>query len=308
MLANVVYVSVVVEFAVFAIFLHDKGFLTSFNLLNVLDEAAPIAIVAMGMVLVLSIAEVDLSVGSLVALSAVVTAMVLRDVGLVPAILAGLGVGVGVGLLNGVLVAVARVPSFLVTLAGFLAVDGLTRQISDNQAIAVDNTTFANVFGGGHVGRYSVLLIWAIVVIAIGQFLYRHTRFGAHVLATGDDQGAAKATGINTTRVRIAVFAISGLMAALAGQLYAGELRGAQYTLGSVTVLESVFAAVTIGGTSLFGGRGSVFGAGAGAVLLSMLQNGFILMGISPAGQQIALGVAIVVSVLLGRTGGAHEK
>jgi ribose transport system permease protein len=237
-----------------------------------------------------------------------VTAMVLRDVGLVAAIAAGLGVGIAMGLLNGFVIAVARVPSFLVTLAGLLAIDGLTRQISDDQSIGVENATFINVFGGGHVGRYSVLLIWAIVVVAIGRFVYRSTRFGAHVLATGDNHVAATATGINTTRVRIVVFVISGAMAALAGQLYAGELHGAQYTLGSVTALESVFAAVTIGGTSLFGGRGSVLGAAAGAVLLAMLENGFILMGISPAGQQIALGVAIVVSVLIGRSGGAHEK
>jgi len=294
-----VYPSVVVIFGVFALTLADRGFLTSVNLLNIATQAAPIAIMAVGAVFVLSAGEIDLSIGAIVAVAALATASVLQDYGLVLGLAAGLGVGLGVGFLNGALVTRLRVPSFLVTLAMMEIAIGLSRMIRDLQSISVTNVAYLRWFGSGEIGGVSGVVVWAGAVALVGLVVYGHTRFGAHVRAVGDSRRAAASGGINVTRVRIAVFMISGATAALAGVLYAGRLQAAQYTLGA-NDLFTVIAAVIIGGTSLFGGRGSVPGAVMGALLLAMLNNGLILFGLSVAEQTVALGLIILAAVVIG--------
>jgi ribose transport system permease protein len=294
-----VYPSLLLIFAVFAVTLSDRGFLTSGNLLNIATQAAPIAIMAVGAVFVLSAGEIDLSIGAVVALAALTTASVLPDHGLVLGVAAGLGVGLGAGLLNGLLVTRLRVPSFLVTLAMMEIATGLSRMIHDLQSIAVTNVAFLDWFGSGQLGDVSGVVVWAIAVAVVGYVVYGHTGFGAHVRAVGDSRRAAASGGINVARVRVAVFMISGATAALAGILYAGRLQAAQYTLG-VNDLFTVIAAVIIGGTSLFGGRGSVIGATMGALLLATLNNGLILFGLSVAEQTVALGLIILAAVVIG--------
>jgi ribose transport system permease protein len=286
-------------FVLFAITLADRGFLTSFNLLNVLYQSVPIAVMAVAMVFVLSAGEIDLSVGSVVALSALVCGVVLRDAPLVVGLLAGLGTGVAVGLVNGLLVTKARMPSFLVTLAALELVGGLARSITNLEAVAIENTAFTSVFGSGKVLGVSIQILWLLVIVAAGYVIYRHRVFGAHVRATGDNRQAAATSGIRTDRVRIKVMVLAGAAAAFAGLLQAGRLEGAQYTLGENDLL-TVIAAVIIGGTSLFGGRGSVVGAAIGALLLSMLDNGLILYGFDVSEQKIALGIVIVLAVAAG--------
>jgi ribose transport system permease protein len=294
----VVYVAFLLILAFFAITLHDDGFLTSDNLLNIARQTAPITVMAVGMVFVLSAGEIDLSIGSIVALAALVTAIVLRDVGLVPAVAAGLGVGAAVGLVNGLFVTLLRLPSFLVTLATMGLVAGLARWTTDLEAVAVVDDTFANVFGSGDVGPIPGLVIWTIAIVALGHFVYRHRRFGAHVLAIGDNADAARVTGIDVNRVRLAVLVISGTAAGLAGLLYVGRIQAASYTLGASDLL-IVIAAVVIGGTRLFGGAGSVVGALVGSLIMGMLTNGLILMGLDSNQQMVAQGVLLLIAISL---------
>jgi ribose transport system permease protein len=296
--AYVVYLAFLLILAFFAITLGDEGFLDSQNLLNIVKQTTPISIMAVATVFVLSAGEIDLSIGSVVALSALTAAVVLRDVGLVAGIAAGLGVGVAVGLVNGLFVTVLRLPSFLVTLATMGLAAGLARSITDLESVAVTNLTFANVFGTGDVGPVSSLILWTLGAVVVGHFVYRHRRFGAHVLATGDNTAAARVTGIRVERVKLAVLVLSATAAALAGLLYAGRLQGANYNLGSSDLL-LVIAAVVIGGTRLFGGSGSVVGALIGSLIMGVLNNGLILSGLSASEQLIAQGGLLLLAISL---------
>jgi ribose transport system permease protein len=292
----VVYVAFLLILAFFAITLADDGFLTSQNLLNIAKQTAPISVMAVATVFVLSAGEIDLSIGSVVALSALVCAVVLRDVGLVAGIAAGLGTGLAVGLVNGLFVTMLRLPSFLVTLATMGLVAGLARSITDLKAVAVVDETFVSAFGSDDVGPVPSLVLWTLGAVALGHFVYRHRRFGAHVLATGDNAAAARVTGIRVDRVKLAVLVLSAVAAALAGLLYAGRLQGANYNLGSSDLL-LVIAAVVIGGTRLFGGSGSVIGALVGSLIMGMLNNGLILAGLSASEQLVAQGALLLLAI-----------
>jgi ribose transport system permease protein len=292
----VVYVAFLLILVFFAIYLRNDGFTSSQNLLNIVKQTTPITVMAVGLVFVLSAGEIDLSIGSIVALSSLVAALTLRDHGIVLGILAGLGVGVGAGLINGFFTTVLRLPSFLVTLAMLGLIAGLARWVTDLASVAVVNERYAKIFGSGSVGPVPSLLIWSAVVVVLGWFVFRHTRFGAHVVATGDNVEAARVTGIRVARVKVAVLLLSGTLAALAGLLYAGRLQSATYTLGEQDLLP-VIAAVVIGGTRLFGGAGSVVGALVGSLIMGMLNNGLILMGLSASGQMIAQGVILLTAI-----------
>jgi ribose transport system permease protein len=292
----VVYITFVLVFVVFAVALHDKNFVSEYNLLNILRQSVPIAIMTIGFVFVLSAGEIDLSIGSTVALSAVVSAMALREYGLWLGVVAGIGTGLVVGLINGLMVTKLRLPSFLVTLATLSLVAGLAATITNTTAVPVVDKVFISLFGGGSIGPVSSLYIWLIVVGILAAVLYYQTRFGAHVRAVGDSRTAAANVGIRTDRLRLTVFLITGGTAALAGLLYAGQLRGAQYTIGSGNEL-SVISAAIIGGASLYGGRGSILGAFVGALLLAMLNNGLILLGLSVSAQQTALGAILLAAI-----------
>ena len=293
-----VFAAFLLLFAFFAVVLGDDGFTSETNLLNIVRQTSPVTVMAVAAVFVLSVGEIDLSLGSVVALSALVTAKVLQTEDLVLAVGAGLGVGLGVGAMNGFFVTVLRLPSFLVTLASLGIVAGLARTITDLQAVAVANDSFVNVFGSGDVGPIPGLAFWALGAVALGQFAFRHTRFGAHVVATGDSASAARVAGIRVDRIRFAVLVLSGASAALAGVLYTGRLQGATYTLGEQDLL-IVIAAVVIGGTRLFGGQGSVVGALLGSLILGTLTNGLILWGFSSSEQLIAQGALLLIAISL---------
>ena len=293
-----VYVAFVALLAFFAITLHDDGFLSQTNLLNIVRQTTPVTVMAVAVVFVLSAGEIDLSLGAVVALSALVTADVMQDHGAVLGVAAGLGVGMGVGAVNGGLVAVLGLPSFLVTLASMGVVAGLARTITDLRSVAVEDRGFIDIFGSGDVGPVPGLAFWALGAVALGQFGFRHRRFGAHVLAVGDNRAAARATGIRVDRVKFAVLVISGTAAALAGILYTGRVQGASYTLGEQDLL-TVIAAVVIGGTRLFGGQGSVIGALVGSLIMGMLTNGLILSGLSSSEQLVAQGLLLLLAITL---------
>ncbi|MCW2808871.1 MAG: Ribose transport system permease protein RbsC [Marmoricola sp.] len=294
----VVYASLVLITLFFSITLGNDGFLTSANLLNILRQTAMVSIMAIGVTFALSAGEIDLSIGATVALSALVVAETLRTQSLIVAVAAGLAVGIAVGLVNGLLTTKLRIPSFLVTLGMTGVVAGIARNLTDLQAVAVTNETYNFVFGSGDIGPIPILVVWTLVILLVGHLVYRKFAFGRRVLATGGNRVAARHSGINTDRVRIAVLVISASSAALAGMLYAGRLHGARYTLGEADLL-TVIAAAIIGGTSLFGGKGSVVGAVVGSLVMGVLNNGLILMGLSVNAQMIARGLIIIAAVAL---------
>ncbi len=294
----VIYVGFLVIFVTFAVLLRNDGFATPSNLFNIVQQTAPVTVMAIGMVYVLTAGEIDLSIGSIVAVSALLAAVVLREWPWPLAVISGLGVGAAIGALNGALVAYGRLPSFLVTLATMGVFAGVARRMTDLQSVPIQNDFFNAFFGSGSLFGLPSLILWTLVAVAVGYFVYRETRYGAHIHAVGDSARAARATGIKVLRVRFSVMVLSGMLAALAGLLYAGRLHGARYTLGEADLL-TVIAAVIVGGTRLNGGSGTIIGALIGSLLMGILNNGLILMGYQPSDQMIARGLIILIAVAL---------
>ncbi|MBB6465647.1 ABC transporter permease [Aminobacter carboxidus] len=292
----VVYFGFLAIFLFFAIVLKDSGFLTVRNLSNIVLQTAPATIMAIGLVFVMSAGEIDLSIGSTVAVAALAAAVTVNEYGLVAGVLAGIGAGLLIGLLNGALVAYVKLPSFLVTLATMGLFAGVARSMTDLRSIPVTDSTFTGFFGSGVFLGIPSLIWWTAIAVAVGHIIYRETRFGAHVLAIGDNARAASVSGISVPKMRLAVLMISGGLAGLAGLLYAGRLQAAKYTLGE-TDLMTVIAAVIVGGTLLNGGKGSIIGALVGSLMMGMLNNGLILMGLSVSDQMIVRGLIILAAV-----------
>ncbi len=294
----VVYLGFLAIFLFFAVTLADDGFLTTRNLTNIVLQTAPATIMAIGFVFVLSAGEIDLSFGSITAVSALSAAVVMQDMPMLAGVVAGLGAGLLIGCFNGVLVAYLRLPSFLVTLATLGLFAGLARSMTDLRSIPVINDAFTGFFGSGTLFGIPSLILWTLGAVIVGHLIYRESRFGAHVIATGDNPSAAEVSGIKVPRIRLAVLMISGGCAGLAGLLYAGRLQAAKYTLGESDLM-TVIAAVIVGGTALSGGRGTVIGALFGSLLMGMLNNGLILMGLSVSDQMMVRGLIILIAVAL---------
>jgi ribose transport system permease protein len=293
-----VYLGFVLILAVFSVTLRDSGFLTVDNFLNILRQTAFVSIMAFGMTFALSAGEIDLSIGQVVALSAMVAGVMLRDTNILFAVPAALGVGLVVGLANGLLTTRLRVPSFLITLGMAGIIGGLSRFITETRPVPVLDDTFTELFGSGDLGPIPSLLLWTLGALLVSHVVYRKTTFGRELLATGGNRVAARYSGIDTARIRVAALVICSLAASLAGLLYVGRLHSARYTLGEADLL-TVIAAAVIGGTSMAGGRGSMVGALVGSLVMGVLNNGLILMGLAVTEQMIARGVIIIVAVAL---------
>src|SRR3954469_1668798 len=296
----IIYIGFVVVFLFFAILLGDQGFLSSNNLLNIFRQSATITVIAVGMTYVIACAEIDLSVGSVAGLSSVSCAMALSQWGLVPGILAGLAVGLVVGTVNGGLVSLLGIPSFLVTLGMLGIAAGVAQWITDSAPQPILSDTFNLMFGGGNFGPIPGLIVWAAIAVALGAVVLNRTRFGRQVLATGGNRTAADFTGINTKRIKFQVLLLSATVASIAGMLYAGRLQSGRFQWGTGDELSAI-AAVILGGTSLFGGNGSVVGTMFGALLIGLINNGLILAGLESSQQQVVRGAIIILAVALAR-------
>lgn len=297
----VIYAGFIVIFIFFSITLSDKGFLDPNNLLNIVRQTAMIAIMAVGMTFVLSAGEIDLSVGSVAGLASVTTALTLAKFGLIGGVCCGIITGIVIGMVNGLLTTRVGIPSFLVTLAMMGIAKGTAMWISATAAVPILNKTYYSVFGSGNFGPVPGLLIWALIAAMIGHIALRKTTFGRKVLATGGSETAARFTGIKTHNIKMQVLVISSITAALAGMLYAGRLRSGRFQLGEGDEL-SVIAAAVLGGTSLFGGFGSVVGSIMGALMIGLINNGLILMGLEFSQQLIARGIIIILAVTVARS------
>lgn len=277
-------------------------FLQPSNMLNVLLTAAVVALIAAGQTYVIILAEIDLSVGAVLGFSAITTASVISQYGVVAGLAAGLAVGALAGLINGVLVTKAKMPSFIATLATMSIFAGLTLQFSQGNPVKVTDQAFLALGQGNLLGVPTPIWIMLVLGVLFGYILAR-TRFGRELYATGDNADAARLAGISTDRVKIMAFMISGVLAATAGFILTARLGTAQPTAGTGLELAAI-AAVIIGGTSLAGGRGALLGTLVGAVLLAMIDNGLNLLNVSPFLQSVVKGAVILLAVFVDRNSG----
>lgn len=276
--------------------LYNELFWSPRNLTDVARTASFMFVVAVGTTFVLISGGLDLSVGSIYGFSGVVTGLALIAGWAIPvSILAGLGTGALVGLVNGLVVTQAKVPSVIVTLGMLFIVRGLVLVFSGGAPVYPLPDAFVVLGRGALFGLPTPIWIAAIVGVA-GQFVLSKTIFGRRVYHIGGNETAAYIAGVPVNRTRIVVFMLSGLTAAIGGILVAARIASAQPNSGSGLEL-SVIASVIIGGTSLFGGSGSVFGTLIGTLLIAVLNNGMILMRIDPFYQGIVVGVIIVLAV-----------
>ncbi|MFJ9780409.1 ABC transporter permease [Amycolatopsis sp. NPDC101161] len=288
----------------------DLVFLSGENLFNVVRAIAEIGIIAVGMTFVILIGGIDLSVGAVLGLAAVGSAVLLVDdgFGVLPAVLVVLAAGLVFGLLQGVASAVFGIQAFIVTLAGLQVARGLARIWSGGQGVAI---AYGDGPGEAPVA-FSLLgertfnglvpipaVIFAVVAVAAIVFL-RTSAFARHVYAIGGNEKAARLSGVAVTRVKVLVYGLSGLLAALAGIIHAGQLNQGSPNDGSGYELDAI-AAVVIGGTALSGGRGSVSGTVAGALLLGVLNNVLALNSVDPNVQLLIKGLVIVAAAGLQR-------
>jgi ribose transport system permease protein len=295
---NIIYIGFVGIFIFFAITLGHKGFLDSNNLLNIVRQTAPIAIMAVAMTYVLAAGEIDLSIGAVAGLASVAAAMAM-DIGGVPlGILAGVATGLIVGVINGLISTRIGIPTFLTTLAMMGVAKGTSMWVSGTKAVPILSDGYNWFFGGGYIGPLPVLLFWMLVAAAIGHIVLRRTTFGRWVLATGGSETAARYSGVNTRNIKFKVLIISSFAAAIAGMLYAGRFQTGRFQLGEGDEL-SVIAAAVLGGTSLFGGKGTVVGSIMGALMIGLINNGLILAGLEFSQQLIARGAIIILAVAI---------
>ncbi len=288
------------EFVFFA--LTSDHFLTPENLLNVTLQTSIIAIIAAGMTFVILTAGIDLSVGSLVALTGVIAAWILKfnlppTVGLSLAITGGLLVGALSGVIAGFFITSFRVTPFITTLALMTIWRGLAYIWVDGRPIWGLPPIF-DMLGSGRILGIPFPSIVMLLVYLLAWFILQHTQFGRNVYAVGGNAEAARLAGIATRKILLLVYLICGVLASLSGVLLASRMSSGQPNAGLMYELD-VIAAVVVGGTSLFGGRGSVAGTFIGAMLIGVLRNGLNLTGVGSYVQQVVLGVVILLAVLL---------
>ncbi|MFN2562001.1 MAG: ABC transporter permease [Jatrophihabitans sp.] len=295
------YASVIGLVIVFiAFFIATPNFLTIANLTDLLVSASILMVLAMGQQLVVSVAGIDLSVGSNLPWSAAVLGYaVSHGVGVGIAIVLAIVGGAAVGLVNGLLVAKLNMTDFIVTLGSLSVVSGITLLLTGGNTVPV-NSRFLQDLALNGIGPVRWFWLVAIVVALITGFLLFRTRTGTHLLATGGNLDAARGAGVNVSRMRLLAYLCSGLAAGVAGVLLVARTGGADPSLQTDLLLSSI-AAVVLGGSSLFGGRASVLGSAVGALLLESLINGFTLVGISQNYQPIAVGIVVLGAAFISR-------
>lgn len=296
--------------ACLALSLLTDTFATERNLFNVSRNFAFVGIIALGMTAVIASGGIDLSVGSTVVLSAMTVAVLMSSgmpiwVGIPAALL----VSVGVGVVNGVLIAYAGMPAFVVTLGMLSVARSLAMVLSNNKMIyefGPDHSTLLGLGGGSTFGLPNPLIILAALALLTG-FLFKWTRWGQHIFAMGGNEQAAKLTGIAVKQLKVSVYVFSAVTAGITGVLEVGWLGGVTTNLGQAMEL-SVIAAAVIGGANLAGGVGTAFGAVVGALLIEVIRNSLILLGISTFWQGAFVGSFIVIAVAFDRFRNARSS
>ena len=276
-----------------------KTFLTEINILNILRQSAPLMIVAVAMTFVITTAGIDLSVGSVLALVNALAAISLQAGLYWPLVVVlMLAVGIVIGLFQGFFIAYEGIPAFIVTLAGLSSIRGTALLLTKGYSIPIDPESPFNAIGRGWVFRLPMPAIIAVAALAIGFFVFNETTFGRYVTGVGANAEAVRRAGVDTKRITAAVYALSGFAAAVAGLIIAARLGSGSSNAGGGFELE-VIAAVVLGGTSLFGGRGTMLGTMLGALTIAVIGNGLILYHMSPFITPIVEGFIILIAIWL---------
>ncbi|HGF7478311.1 TPA: ribose ABC transporter permease [Vibrio mimicus] len=280
----------------------NPNFFTVDNILNILRQTSVNAIIAVGMTLVILTAGIDLSVGSVLALcGAFAATLVAMEVPVLVAVPTALLAGAALGAISGIIIAKGKVQAFIATLVTMTLLRGVTMVYTDGRPISTGFTDTADTFawfGTGYALGIPVPVWLMVVVFAGAWYLLNHTRFGRYVYAVGGNESATRLSGINVERVKIGVYAICGLLAALAGIIVTSRLSSAQPTAGMGYELDAI-AAVVLGGTSLMGGKGRIMGTLIGALIIGFLNNALNLLDVSSYYQMIAKAVVILLAVLV---------
>lgn len=280
----------------------NPSFLSISNIFNVLRQVSISAIIAFGMTFVILTGGIDLSVGSTLALTGAIAASMLAG-GTDPiiAMLVALALGLLLGAINGVVITKGKVAPFIATLATMTVYRGLTLVYTNGKPISGLGDHYAfQLFGKGYFFGIPVPVITTIIAFLVLYFVLHKTTYGRKVYAVGGNEEASKLSGINADLVKIGVYAISGLLAALSALILTSRLNSAQPTAGESYELDAI-AAVVLGGTSLNGGKGWIFGTLIGALIIGVLNNGMNLIGVSSFWQQVVKGIVIILAVLLDR-------
>lgn len=298
-----IFLVLVVIIAVFSILEFDS-FASVFNLRNITIDASSLLIIAVGMTFVIITSGIDLSVGSVLVFSQVVASLVMREMGAegMDVILAGLAsgllAGAAWGLFNGLLIAKTRIPALIVTLGTLGMAQGAALLLSGgiNVRGAVPPELVSTVGLGRLFGQIPYLVLIAAGVTIVGGVILHLTQFGRYTYAIGSNEEASRRAGINVSRHLIKVYTLSGLLAGLAGYVLLARFTTTTIEGHGTDNLQAI-AAVVIGGTSLFGGRGAIFGTVVGVFIPAILRNGFIILGIRPFWQQVAVGAVLILAV-----------
>ncbi|HCT9108682.1 TPA: ribose ABC transporter permease [Proteus mirabilis] len=280
----------------------SPNFFTLNNIFNILQQTSVNAIMAVGMTLVILTSGIDLSVGSLLALTGSVAAsMVGADVNALVAVVGALALGAAIGGVTGVIIAKGKVQAFIATLVMMLLLRGVTRVYTDGSPINTGFSDNADLFSWFGIGRpFGIPTpIWLMMIVFLSAwYVLHHTRLGRYIYALGGNEAATRLSGISVDKIKIIVYALCGLLAALASVIEVARLSSAQPMAGNGYELDAI-AAVVLGGTSLAGGKGRIMGTLIGALILGFLNNALNLLGISSNYQMIVKAVVILLAVLV---------
>jgi ribose transport system permease protein len=283
----------------------SPDFLSVGNLLDVMRQVSINAVIAFGMTLAILLGGIDLSVGSILAVTSVLISLLIKaDYPAALATIVGILFGALIGTMNGVLISKGKVAPFIATLGTMTLLRGAALVLSQGSPISGFSSDFFSTLGAGYLLHVLPLpVVWMVGLFVVFWFVLDRTVFGRHIYATGGNPDAARLSGIKTDRVQILVYTICGATAAVAGVILTSRLDSAQPTAGAGYELDAI-TAVVLGGTSLAGGRGWIFGTLVGALLIGVLNNGLNLLGVSAFYQQVIKGSVILLAVLLDR---AHK-
>ncbi len=276
----------------------SDNFLSTSNLINVLRQVSVTAVAAVGMFMIILLGDIDLSVGSVYAFIGVISATIfLKTQNPVITVIAALAIGTLIGFISGLITAKFKIPAFVTTLAIMSICRGLSFIITDGTPIGVVDPKFT-LFGSGYIFKtIPIPIIIMIIVFIIGFFLINYTRFGRYVYACGGNEQAARWSGIKTNRIKILVFTISGFLVGMSSLILAGRLGGGLPNAGNGAELD-VITTVILGGTSLTGGKGKLWGVIFGVIVIGVLNNGMTMLNVSSYWQQVVKGIIILIAVL----------
>ena len=281
----------------------NSNFLTANNLLNLLLQVTSNALIAFGMTFVILTGGIDLSVGSILALSSALTAGLLGSgMPVILAILISLILGCILGMMNGLLISYGKLAPFIVTLATMTIFRGATLVYTNGNPITkgLSDTFLFQFLGQGYIVGIPFPVIIMFIVFIVLYVLLHKTAFGKSVYAIGGNEKAAYISGVKLNKVKIIIYSISGIMASISGLIITSRLSSAQPTAGASYEMDAI-AAVVLGGTSLSGGKGRILGTLIGALIIGVLNNGLNIIGVSAFWQQVVKGVVILIAVLIDR-------